>query len=409
MAKRWNRTETWVALIALGIGGIILAIFGLYVYMSATATPLHPEAASVPSSAERDASREWAAAVERGREIMRTGLVEHNLPGISIAVGVGDDIVWAEAFGFANLDARSPLTPDHRFRIGTASKMLTSAAVGLLLERGQLELDQDIHTYVAEFPRKQWPVTLRHVLAHTAGIGTDSGDEGPFYGQACERPADALQEFADADLRFEPGTQYRYSNYGWILVSAAIEAVIKKRLMTFMRDEIFDPLGMSDTRDDSLTKDIPDRVTPYFPRFAADPRYGPDPMRDIELSCYSGSAGFLSTPTDLVRFGLAIDSGTLLQPETVELLQTSQRLRSGEETGYGLGWHLETVTLLGQPAPIVGYDGEVLGGVNGSLILLRDRHLVIAVISNTSYADTPSLALKVAEVFAQAQTGAAAR
>ena len=86
-------------------------------------------------------------------------------------------------------------------------------------------------------------------------------------------------------------------------------------------------------------------MTFFFPRYAADPRYGPDVMRPVDYSCYAGASAFLSTPSDLVRFGIALKNGKLLQPATVKLLQTSQRLPSGEETGYGLGWDLETVSL----------------------------------------------------------------
>ena len=111
-----------------------------------------------------------------------------------------------------------------------------------------------------------------------------------------------------------------------------------------MRTQIFEPLGMDDTRADSTTEPIPDRATSYFPRFASDPRYGLHLMRRIDYSCYAGWSAFLSTPSDLLRFGMAVSSGTLLQPATVRLLQTSQRLASGQETGYGLGWDLETVT-----------------------------------------------------------------
>jgi serine beta-lactamase-like protein LACTB len=402
VSKSWNRTETWLALFVVGIAVVLMAIFGLNMYMSATATPLHPEAHGVPSVSDSDPSRQWTAAVERGREIVRAGLSEQNLPGLSVAVGVGGEIAWAEGFGFADLENRTPVTPDHRFRIGTASKMLTSVAVGLLLEKERLKLDQEIQTYVPEFPRKQWPVTLRQLMAHTAGVRNDSGDESPLYGQHCDAPVEGLQFFAERDLLFEPGTQYRYSNYGWIPVSAAVEAAAGQPFLTFMQEQVFNPLGMRDTRADSATKEILDLVTPYFPRFSADPRYGPDVMREIDLSCYSGSSVFLSTPTDLVRFGMAMNSGKLLQPATVALLQTSQRLPSGEETGYGLGWDLETVTLLGEQTRAAGYDGEVLGGINGSFMTFRERGIVVALISNTSYADTRALATKIAEAFAEA-------
>ena len=403
MAKSWNRTETWLALIAVGIGALLLGIAGIWVFMSATSAPLHPDAAAVPSVTDSDPAQAWRDAVERGRQIMRAALAEQNLPGLSVGVGVGGDIVWAEGFGFADLENRTPIHPGTRLRIGTASTALTSAAVGLLLERDRLDLDEEIQTYVPEFPKKKWPVTLRQLMGHTAGVRTDSGDEGPLFSRACERPVEGLQVFADRDLLFEPGTQYRYSDYGWILASAAIEAVTGEPFLTFMREQIFDPLGMRDTRDDVMAKVIPNLATFYFPRFAADPRYGPDLIRDMHLSCYSGSSIFLSTPSDLVRFGMAINSGTLLQPATVQLLQSSQRLRSGEETGYGLGWDLETVTLRGEQARVVGHDGEVGGGMVASLIMFRERGIVLAVMSNISYANTFPLAVRIAEAFAQEQ------
>jgi serine beta-lactamase-like protein LACTB len=394
-----NGTETWIAVIVLGICLLVGAFFGLRMYMTATSTPLHPEPDSVPSVAHADPASEWAGAVERGRQIMRAGLVERNLPGLSVAVGVGGDIVWAEGFGWADLENRVPVTPATRFRIGTASKVLTSAAVGRLLEEGRLKLDEEIQAYVPELPRKQQPVTLRLLMGHLAGVRTDSGDEGPLFSQRCERPVEALPAFAERPLLFEPGTEFRYSSYGWIVVSAAVEAAAREPFLTFMREQVFDPLGMQDTMADSTTEPIPNRATFYFPRFAADPHYGPDPMREIDLSCYSGASVFLSTPSDMVRFGMAIDRGKLLQPATVQLLQTSQRLPTGQETGYGLGWDVETLALAGEETRVVGHDGDVLGGMVASFVTLPDG-MVVAVTSNISYADTRSLAQQIAQVFA---------
>jgi CubicO group peptidase (beta-lactamase class C family) len=392
--------EVWLALIVLGVGALVAAIVGLWGYMSATATQLHPNPAEVPSSTHSAPSPKWADAVERGRQIVRDGLSSQNLPGISVAVGVGDDIVWAEGFGWRDLENRVRVAPDTRFRIGTASKVLTSAAVGLLLEKNRLELDAEIQTYVPEFPKKQWPVTLRQLMAHVAGVRTDGGDEGPLFSQHCERPVEALRFFADRPLLFEPGTQYRYSSYGWILVSAAIEAAAGESFLPFMRRHVIAPLGMEDTEPESA-ESVPDRATFYFPRFASDPRYGLHLMRDIDLSCYAGAGVFLSTPSDLVRFGTAINSGKLLQPSTVRLLQTPQRLASGKETGYGLGWDLETVSLSGEQTHMIGHDGDSLGGPVASLMTFRERGIVVAVTSNMSYAETPSLALKIAEAFAR--------
>jgi CubicO group peptidase (beta-lactamase class C family) len=125
----------------------------------------------------------------------------------------------------------------------------------------------------------------------------------------CEHPVEALTAFAERPLLFEPGTSYRHSSYGWILLSAAIEAASDEPFLTFMRDQIFDPLGMDSTRADPATPATGDRATSYFPRFAADPKYGYHPMRPLEYSCYAGASVFVSTPSDLVRFGLEAGDG----------------------------------------------------------------------------------------------------
>lgn len=401
MAIRWNRLETWLTLFIAGIGAVLLFVAGLWIYVSATTTPLHPSAKDVLSKTDGVPSAQWTAAAERARTIIRATIAEQNLPGVSIAVGIKDTIVWEEGFGFADIDTRVTVTPKTRFRIGTGSVPLTSAAIGLLLERRQLSLDEPIQTHVPEFPDKKWPVTLKQIMAHTAGLPTDGGDESPLLGQHCDRAVDAFPAFANRDLRFEPGTQYYYSRLGFIPVSAVIERIAGDTLARFMRKEIFEPLQMNETMPDPSAEPVhPDRATSYFPRFAADPRYGPDQNRPLDFSCYSGASMFISTAGDLVRFALALNSGTLLKPDTVKLLQTPQRLPSGQDTGYGLGWDVESVTLDGQPATIVGHDGEVLGGIVSSLMVFRDRGLVVAVISNTSYADTPGLAVKIAEAFA---------
>ena len=253
---------------------------------------------------------------------------------------------------------------------------------------------------------------------------TPSGDGNP--ARRCERTVDGLHldDFAERELLFEPGTRYSPSSYGWILVSAAVEAAANEPFFAFMRTQVFEPLGMRDTTIDVATEAIPDRATFYWPRFglAGDTRYGPKPARVGDHSCYAGAAAFLSTPSDLVRFGMGINSdlrqgfhlrqgyggqvgaqgGKLLKPGTVQLLQTPQRLASGEETGYGLGWELETHPLAGQPTRMAGHGSraEFIGGTT-YLMTFPERGLVVAVMTNISYADTKSIALNIAQTFAE--------
>ena len=231
---------------------------------------------------------------------------------------------------------------------------------------------------------------------------------------------------------FKPGTEYRYSSHGWVLVSTAIEAAADQPFLKFMQEQIFDPLGMRHTMADAPAEpddDFPpinmireliydprvardkdaesskkpgrDAVTPYFTRFKSDPNYGLHLMRPLDYSCYAGAGVFASTPSDLVRFGMAIHNGKLLQRDTVRLLQTSQRLASGEETGYGLGWYVKTVTIAGKKTLAIGHDGDSLGGMVASLITVPEYGVVVAATSNISYSDTFSLAVKIAQVFAE--------
>src|SRR5688500_588151 len=189
------RLQTWLALFVGAVCLVLAAILGLWAYTSATAPVLHPDPQDVPSVTQSAPLPQWAGAIAQARQVVRTGLTEQNLPGLSVAVGAAGRIVWAEGFGWTDLESLVKVAPDTRFRIGTASTALTSAAVGLLLEQGRLELDERSQTYVPEFPQKQWPVTLRQLMAHVAGVRNDGGDEGPLFSQHCERPVEGLRGF----------------------------------------------------------------------------------------------------------------------------------------------------------------------------------------------------------------------
>jgi len=329
-----NRIPTWLVLITLAVALPLAAILGVVAYMNATSAPLHPDPKSLPSVIESSPSPKWAGAVAQGRQLARVGVIEQNLPGLSVAVGVAGDIVWAEGFGWADLENRVPVRPDMRFRIGHVSKALTSAAVGRLLEQGRLHLGDEIQKYVPTFPRKQWPITLRQLMGHLAGVRHYLGEEADIPAGHCERAAEGVPSFADDPLLFEPETQYRYSTYGWVLVSAAVEAAADEPFFTFMRTQIFTPLGMNDTTPDSATEPIPDRVTFYFPRFSGDNHFGPEVAKTVDYSCFAGAGAFLSTPADLVRFGMAISRGKLLQPRHRQ--NASDTTAAGFRQGYGL-------------------------------------------------------------------------
>jgi serine beta-lactamase-like protein LACTB len=402
---RWRQQA--LTLIGVGVFVVFLAGVGIYTFVMAVSTRLHPNPKDVPSVALVAPSPKWAAAVDQARLSARDGLVTQNLPGLSVAVGVGGDIVWAEGFGWADMEKRVPVAPGMRFRIGHTSKALTSAGVGLLLEKGRLHLEDEIQTYVPAFPRKEWPVTLRQLMGHVAGIrhyGSEQDDEPTAH---CARTADGLKGFADDPLRFEPDTQYGYSTYGWVLVSAAVEAAAKEPLSSFMAAQVFKPLGMTSTTFESPAEAIRDRVTFYQRRFTGDGGEGVVPATAVDYSCFAGAGAILSTPSDLVRFGMAVNGGKLLQADTVRKLQTTQVLTSGKETEYGLGWMVEEVTLAGEPARMVHHASRSLKGGTTSFMTFPARGLVVAVTANIANAITRDIALNIAQAFAEQGTSPA--
>lgn len=392
-----GRSEAWPTLVAVAVGFPIVLVLAFVAFVFSV-DPVHSNPQAVTSVMASPPLPEWAGAIEQAQQIVRARVVEQNVPGLSVAVGIAGEVVWAEGFGWANLESRVAVTPDMRFRIGHVSKALTSAGVGLLYEQKRLRLDDEIQVYVPAYPRKQWPVTLRQLMGHQAGVrhyrDTEWGDKPSTH---CERASEGVASFWDDPLLFEPETQYRYSTYGWVLVSAAVEAAANEPFSTFMRTQVFARLGMSDTESDSQ-QPVPNRVTSYFRRLER------ETTTDVDYSCFAGAGSFLSTPKDLVRFGFALTGGQFLRPATVRLLHTRQQLRSGDDTDYGLGWMLDTVEITGERTAMVGHSSRTIEGASTSFLMFPERRLVVAVTANISFADPRSIATAVAQVFAAAPT-----
>lgn len=365
---------------------------------------VHTDPGSVPSTAAPVPAGRHAAAVEEARRLARSLVVDENLPGLSVAVARDDRIVWAEGFGWADVEGRVPVTPLTTFRIGAVSKPLTAAAVGLLHDRGRLDLDAPVQQYVAAFPAKQWPVSTRQLMGDVAGVHHRRGGNESLPGRHCDSLGEALEIFAGDPLLFRPGTEYRYSVYGWILVSAVVEGAAGELFGTFMAREVFHPLGMERTVLDAVDG-VPGRASLYFPRMSMRTELGLQDAPAADYSCWAGAGAFLSTPSDLVRLGSAMLKPGLLKAETVALIQTTLRLESGASTGYAMGWKVEDVPLAGATARLLSHRGSPIGG-SISLMAFPDLGLAIAAASNVSHAKgiTP-FGLKVADAFARAARG----
>ena len=265
-----------------------------------------------------------------------------SLPGFSAAVAVDGKIVWSEAFGEADLENHVAVTRTTKFRLGSVSKVLTAAAVAALYERGLLDLDASVQRYVPSFPLKQYPITIRELATHTAGIrhyrDTDPVGSGRHYKTVLE----GLVLFQDDPLLFEPFTRYSYSSYGYNLLSAAIEGASKQEFLSFMDEQIFKPLDMVATVPDQNDA-IVDHRTRFYYFGDADHKFHNAPYIDASYKWASG--GFLSTAEDLVRFGSAHVKSGFFKAETLNVIFTPQRLKSGELAGgkgygVGLGWRI---------------------------------------------------------------------
>jgi CubicO group peptidase (beta-lactamase class C family) len=328
-------------------------------------------------------------AVDSARERVREWVAKDNLAGASVAVGIDGQIVWAEGFGWSDLEQHVPVTPLTRFRIGSVSKPLTSVAVGVLYERGKIDLDAPVQKYVPSFPKKRWPISTRQVMGHIAGIRHYRGDEF-LSSRHYDNVLDGLEIFEHDSLLFRPGTKYSYSTYGWNLVSAVVESAAGEPFLDFMRREVFVPFGLIHTVPEYMVGIIPDRVSYY--EHDKEGRLVNAPYVDNSYKWAGG--GFLSTPSDLVRFGFGMLGGKVLQPKTVALLWTPLTLESGESTGYGLGWSVDTV----DGRRVIGHSGGSVGGTTQFLIF-PDERLVVAVTTNLSDAKVGPIANEVAKLF----------
>ena len=394
-----KRSRAEATLAVLFAAAMILA-GGAVAYFVSTISPVHTDPGAVPSTAAAEPAERDSGAVEEARRLARSLVVDENVPGLSVAVAKRGRIVWAEGFGWADVERRVPVTPATKLRVGSVSLPLTAAAVGLLHERGRLDLDAPVRQYVPAFPEKPWPVSTRQLMGHVAGVRRPGLERETLPNRHCASLDEALQIFGDDPLLFRPGTDYRFSPYGWILVSAVVEAAAAEPLSRFMAREVFEPAGMASTGFDEADG-VPGLTTMYFPRAFQRPDLGLQDAPRVDYSCWAGAGALLSTPSDLVRFGSAMSKPGLLKAETIALLQTPLRLESGASTGYGLGWKVESLQLAGAPARQVGHPGGPVGGTV-SLMTFPDLGLVVAAASNVSFAKgVAPFALKVAEAFAE--------
>jgi CubicO group peptidase (beta-lactamase class C family) len=306
--------------------------------------------------------------IERAREFTQREAASKS-PGLSIAVGVDGQIVWSEQFGWADLARRIPVTPATLFRIGSVSKPLTAAAMALLVERGLLDLDLSVQSYIPDYPATEGVITPRLAAGHLSGIRNYRGVEA-FNNVPVPNLRAGLKTFENDPLESPPGTRFSYASYNWNLLGAVMEAACKKDFLTCMQESVIGPLGLKSTRA-QLDGEAAQDCSSYY---EIDPRAGEfvsAPL--VSFSAKWPSGGFLSTAEDLVRFGSAHLRPGFLKAESLRALFTSQKTAAGEETHYGMGWFVGPAVLY--------HGGDSLGGCS-ILLLIPAARIVVAMLSN---------------------------
>ena len=257
-----------------------------------------------------------------------------------------------------------------------------------------LDFDAIVQQYVPEFAEKRWPITTRELMGHIAGVH-NYGAAQMLRREHCDNARAGVAEIAEDTLFFEPRTEFRYSNHGFGLVGAVVEAAAGEPYLDFMKREVFAAMGLERTMPDLGDQTAAARATFYDMRGFHTLRRS----HEIDMSCAMSAGGFLSTPSELIRFGYAMLDAEILQRETVDMFWTRQRLTSGAPTNYGMGWQISTVRLGDDDAStvMIGHGGAVPGG-RAALMIFPDQRMVVATMTNTS-ANVNALAGRLAGIF----------
>ena len=317
----------------------------------------------------------WQYAIGAAERLLQTHVQNLAVPGMQVSVASHGKTIWSGSFGYANLAAKVPVSQDTSFRIGSISKSLTAAGVGLLVQKHLLDLDAPVRRYVPSFPEKRWAITVRQIAGHLGGIRHYRSEGEVNSNKHYSSVLESLAPFKDDPLLFEPGTQFAYSSYGYVLLSAVVEAAAKEPFTEFMSTQVFEPLGMKHTTMDYSDRAVSSRSTFYILN-DKDERIEAPP---VDSSNKWGAGGMLSTAGDLVRFGNAMLRNQLLDAATTELLLTSMNTRDGKETGYGIGWEIRHDP---KGRRVIVNDGS-LPSARAVLAIYPDHQLVIAVLANT--------------------------
>jgi CubicO group peptidase (beta-lactamase class C family) len=315
-------------------------------------------------------------------------------PGLSVAVASHNQIVFSKAMGKADIEQNVPLTTASVQRLASVSKPITGTIIMDLVDQGKLSLDVSVRQYLPELPAFYQSVTLRKLLSHQSGIRDDVDEENALF-SVVHYPTsrDALKVMMTYPLAFIPGTKVEYSSRAFTVLGAAAESVTGRSFQQLSVD-FFTKHRMSGFALDDPYAIVPGRVHGYLVdrtlnlQFNDDRVAGRDYLKGTtgeitnahyyDISNRYPAGGFDASAEDLLRFVIAVDSGKIVKPDTVNAMWTAQPTSEGAATVFGLGWG---VSKWKQKTKMVGMNGLELSTAS-FLRYLPDSGIGVAVLCN---------------------------
>jgi D-alanyl-D-alanine carboxypeptidase len=308
------------------------------------------------------------------------GLMERQqIPGMAVVVIKDGLILEMRGYGVSDKRTQQAVTPDTRFCIGSNTKPFTAMAIMLLVEEGKVNLDQPIRQYLDNLPTQWQPLTVRQLLSHTSGISEDG------YWRKRQRPEDLLR-LINSRLDFTPGETWMYSNSGFALAGLIIEKASGQSYQDFLRERIFQPLGMDQTQ--AQLEPLPNLATGYSENRSRDPIT----LQNDPNSFASGN--IISTARDMAKWAQALDQGRLISPSSYQQLWTAMRLNNGRSVQYGLGWNISSLNGHAR----IAHSGNGYGFASGLVRYPNDR-LDVIILSNNMDVDGSKIAAAIAQVY----------
>ena len=281
-------------------------------------------------------------------------------------VARGDEVILSKGYGFANLEWNVPNTPSTKFRLGSITKQFTAASILLLAERGKLMLEDPVKKHWPNAPPAWDAVTIFHLLTHSSGIANVTNE--PDFRQWQVQPSTPEQTLAhirDKPLEFAPGERMSYSNSGYVLLGMIVERVSGQSYADFVRDNIFKPLGMSNSGYDVSATILPQRPAGYLPGFSNAPY--------TDMTWPHGAGGLYSTTEDLLRWTQGLFGNKLLSAASLEKMTTPFK------GGYAFGVGVSDVG----GRKVIQHAGGI-EGFNTQLAYYPDSKITVAVLANVN-------------------------